>query len=121
MRSRLGLKAETIADLSYLGQARLGLSKLDEAAEVSRQAIALLAEQKNVEEVQQIYLNHFRVLVAQCTPSAGDFLQKAYDAMMSQANHVSYQEKRQAFLDKVKVNQEIIAEVESDPWDIQTA
>jgi class 3 adenylate cyclase/tetratricopeptide (TPR) repeat protein len=121
MRSRLGLKAETIADLSYLGQARLGLSKLDEAAEVSKQAIALLAEQKNVEEVQQIYLNHFRVLVAQSVPSAGDFLQKAYDAMMSQAKHVSDREKRQAFLDKVKVNQEIIAEVESDPWDIQTA
>jgi hypothetical protein len=41
--------------------------------------------------------------------------------MMSQANHVSDQEKRQAFLDKVKVNQEIIVEVESDIWDIQTA
>jgi class 3 adenylate cyclase/predicted ATPase len=121
MRSRLGLKAETIADLSYLGQARLGLGKLDEATEVSEQAIALLAEQKNVEEVQQIYLNHFRVLVAQCDPSAGEFLQRAYDAMMCQANHVSDQEKRQAFLDKVKVNQEIIVEVESDTWDIQTA
>ena len=120
-RSGLGLKAETIVDLSYLGQARLGLGKLDEAAEVSGQAIALLAEQKNVEEVQQIYLNHFRILAAQHDPSAGDFLQKAYDAMMSQAKRIGNREKRQAFLDKVKANREIIAEVENNTYNIQIA
>ncbi len=118
-RSRLGLKAEAIEDLSHLGQARLGLGQLDQAAAASGQAIALLAEQQNVPEVQQIYLNHFRVLAAQNDPAASEFLQKAYEAMISQADRVGDQEERQALLDKVKVNREIVAEVESGAWDIQ--
>ena len=53
-----------IVDLSYSGQAYLELGKLDQALEASRQAIVLLAEQKDVEEVQQVYFSHFRALAA---------------------------------------------------------
>jgi predicted ATPase/class 3 adenylate cyclase len=109
VRSRLGLKAETIADLSYIGQARLGLGNLDAALRASTQAMVLLAEQKSVEEVQQIYLNHYRVLAAQGDPTAGDYWQKAHAAMMEQAQRLPEGEKRQAFLEKVQANQEITA------------
>jgi class 3 adenylate cyclase/tetratricopeptide (TPR) repeat protein len=112
IHSQLGAKAETVVDLSYLGQARLGLDKLDEAAEASGQAIALLAEQKNVEEAQQVYLNHFRVLAARQERSARDFLQEAYNVMARQADCIGDAEKRQRFLEKVKVNREIVAAME---------
>jgi tetratricopeptide (TPR) repeat protein len=109
VRSRLGLKAETIADLSHIGQARLGLGRPEEARQASEQAIALLAEQKNVEEIQQIYLNHYRVLAAQDDPAAQGFWQRAYDAMMEQAARLPEGESRQAFLEKVRVNRQITA------------
>lgn len=109
VRSRLGLKAETIADLSYIGQARLGLGRLEEARQSSQQAMALLTEQKNVEEIQQIYLNHYHVLAAQGDPEARSFWQQAYDAMMEQAARLPEGEPRQAFLDKVRVNRQINA------------
>jgi tetratricopeptide (TPR) repeat protein len=112
IHSQLGAKAETVVDLSYLGQARLGLGKLDGAAEASGQAIAFLAEQKTVEEAQQIYLNHFRVLAARQDPSARDFLQEAHNVMARQAGCISDAEKRQKFLEKVKVNREIVAAME---------
>ena len=107
--SRLGLKAETVADLSFLAQAFLQSGKVDEAAHSSNQAMALLAEQGSVEEVQQIYLNHYYVLAACQEPAANNWLQKAYAAMMSQASHIPEGEKRKAFLDKVSVNQAINA------------
>ena len=72
--TKLVLKAEIIENLSFLGQARLGLGKLDEAVEVSNQAVALLAAQKDVEEVQQIYFNHFLVLSALRDPAAESHL-----------------------------------------------
>jgi class 3 adenylate cyclase/tetratricopeptide (TPR) repeat protein len=109
IHSRLGLKAETIVDLSYLGQARLGLDKLDEALEASDRAMVLLAEQRNVEEVQQVYFNHFRVLAAREDPSAREVLRSAQEAMATQAERIAAQEKRQAFLNQVKVNREIKA------------
>jgi tetratricopeptide (TPR) repeat protein len=109
VRSRLGLKAETIADLSYIGQARLGLGRPEEARQASEQAVGLLAEQRNVEEVQQIYLNHYRVLAALADPEAGGFWQKAHDAMMAQAACLPEGEGRQAFLEKVRANRQIRA------------
>jgi tetratricopeptide (TPR) repeat protein len=120
IRSRLGLKAETIVDLSYLGQACLGLDQLDEAAEASSQAIALLAEQKSTEEMQQVYFNHFRVLAARHDPSAREVLLTAYEAMKEQAGHIADPQKRKTFLEQVQVNQEITAAIESGDGDIQT-
>jgi class 3 adenylate cyclase/tetratricopeptide (TPR) repeat protein len=109
IHSRLGLKAETIVDLSYLGQARLGLDKLDEALEASDRAMVLLAEQKSVEEVQQVYFNHFRVLAAREDPAARELLHSAHEAMAAQAERIAAQEKRQVFLNQVEVNREIKA------------
>ena len=107
--AELGLKAEAILALSYLGQARLGLEDLAGAAEASEQAMALLAEQKSTEEVQQVYFNHYRVLAAQGDPAAAEFLDRAHAAMMDQAGRIGDAEKRRGFLEKVKVNREIVA------------
>jgi tetratricopeptide (TPR) repeat protein len=107
VHARLGLKAEIIMTLSYLAQARLGLGQLDKALEASDQAMALLAEQKNVEEVQQIYYNHFRVLTAHENSSAFEFLQRAQHAMQAQAERIANPEKRHSFLQQVEVNCEI--------------
>ena len=68
-----------------------------------------MAEQKNVGEVQQIYLNHYYVLEANQRTDAETFLQKAYDAMMNQVNRLVNAEEQQIFLEKVKANQEINA------------
>jgi tetratricopeptide (TPR) repeat protein len=109
LHSHLGLKAEVIAELSYLGQACLGQGDLDGAVEASTQAMALLAEQKSVEEVQQVYLNHYRVLAARQDPTARRFLQQAHDAMMDQAGRIGDEDKRRTFLTQVKVNRAITA------------
>lgn len=113
--SRLGLKAETVVDLSYLGQARLGLDRPKEALAASDRAMALLAEQKSVEEVQQVYFNHFRVLDALKDPSAAEFLQAAHETMMAQAEAIIDRRKRQVFLNQVRVNQEIEAALREHP------
>jgi|GEM_PF-380868 len=118
IHSQLGLKAEVVVDLSYLGQAYLALRKLDQAGEISEQAIALLAEQKDVEEVQQVYLNHFRVLATRQEPTAVDFLQQAYTAMIQQAERIDDPHKRQAFLEQSRANQQIAAEVRSGRWQV---
>ena len=107
VRRRLGLKTEIIADLSDLGRTYLGLGQLESALENSEQALALLAEQKNVGEVQQFYLNHYYILQALDDPKAVEFLQRAYQAMQSQAEKIADAEERQVFLANVRVNQEI--------------
>jgi len=107
---RLVLKAETIENLSALALARLGLGKMDEAATLSHRAIKLLATQKDVEEVQQIYLNHYRVLTALKALEAGNYLQQAYNTMVSRANCILDEGARQTYLQGVKVNQEISQE-----------
>jgi class 3 adenylate cyclase/tetratricopeptide (TPR) repeat protein len=116
IHSQLGLSAESIVDLSCLGQACLGLGAVDKAHQASEQAMALLAEQQDVEEVQQVYLNHYRVLAARQDPSAQNLLQQAHNAMMEQAARISDAQMRQVFLDEVRTNQQIRAAMEgSDP------
>lgn len=118
IHSQLGLKAEMVVDLSYLGQAYLELGELEQAARTSDQAMALLAEQKDVEEVQQVYFNHFRVLAARQEPEARRSLQDAYAAMMQQAGRIDDPQKRQVFMDRSLINRQIHSEVESGRWEI---
>jgi predicted ATPase/class 3 adenylate cyclase len=106
-RSRLGLKAEMIADLSFLAQAYLGLEQLEKARDLSQQAIDLLAEQGNVEDLPQIYLNHYRVLKASGETTAVNYLHQAHEAMIQQANQIEDAETRETFLEKARVNREI--------------
>lgn len=116
----LALKAEAIVDLSYLGQARLGLEDLGGALEASTRAIHLLNQQKSATAgVQEILFNHFRVLNAHQDSQTQKFLQKAYDAMRDQARRISDTHERQIFLSQVRVNQEIMAEVHSGVWPIE--
>lgn len=111
LSTRLVLKAETIENLSALSQVKLALGEHEAAAEYSNKAILLLSEQKDVEEVQQIYLNHYRVLSALNDLSAGEYLQEAQDTMVKRANRIEDDEQRRIYLEGVKVNQEIQAQI----------
>jgi hypothetical protein len=109
-----------VADFSYLGQVYLKMGQLSEAAQISGEAVTLLNEHKNVEEVQQIYLNHYHVLTALNDPAAGEYLQKANDAMLTQAMAINDPAKRKIFLEKVRVNRAITAEVVDSDWPIKS-
>lgn len=109
--NKLGLKAEVIENYSYLGQACLGLGRLDEALDLSIKAITLLASQKDVEEEQRIYLNHYLVLKDRGDAEALDYLKQAYEEMMRQAERITDPKDRKTFLEKVRVNREIQAHI----------
>ena len=107
LSKKLELRAEEIETLSALSLARLGQDKIESAASLSKEALDLLAEQKDVEEMQQVYLNHFRVLDAANDPQAIDFLKKAHQTMTERARRIPDEDNRQIYLSQVKVNQEI--------------
>jgi tetratricopeptide (TPR) repeat protein len=109
LSNKLVLRAEHIENLSALSQAKLGLGEVEAAVELSNQATRLLEEQKDIEEVQQIYLNHYRVLAVSKSPNAEKFLQKAHETMISRAKCIENEETRRIYLEQVKVNQEITA------------
>lgn len=112
VHQELKLTAERIADRSWAARALLALARYDEARQASQQAMDWLAEQPNVEEVQQIYLNHYLVLQAQGDPGALFALKQAQQVVQTQAERIADAELRQAFLENVSVNREI-AQVES--------
>ena len=89
---------------SFLGQVYLAMERSDDALAASQKAIDLLAEQKTVEEVQQIYLNHYRVLQAAGSSEAAEALEKGRAAMMEQADAISNMELRETFLERPQVN-----------------
>ncbi len=116
----LALKAEAIADLSYLGQARLGMEELDGALEVSNKAIEMLSQQKTGSAgIQEILFNHFCVLRAHNDDLTEKFLQEAYNAMRNQAKRISDDQERQIFLSQVQINKEIMTEVHGGNWTIE--
>ncbi len=112
INTELVLNAEIVESLSFLGQARMGLGRLDEALEASEKALEKLAQQKDVEEEQQIYLNHYYVLKALNNDQADEFLEKAYQEMQDQAERISGKKDKQKFLTGVMVNQKIAAALE---------
>ncbi|MBN1147161.1 MAG: AAA family ATPase [Anaerolineales bacterium] len=118
LSNKLVLKAENIENLSALSQAKLGLGETETAVELSSQALRLLEEQKDVEEVQQIYLNHHRVLAASENPAAAGYLQKAYETMMNRAKRIENEETRRSYLEQVRVNREIAALLQKAGRDI---
>jgi tetratricopeptide (TPR) repeat protein len=117
LSARLLLKAETIENLSALSQVKLNFGELDAAHELSKRAVCLLESQKDVEEVQQIYLNHYHVLTALQDSSANEYLKEAYDTMIQRADQIEDGGTRCAYLERVRVNQEITAlmQIKSDP------
>ncbi len=104
LSTKLELRAEIIENLSALSQARLGLGEPHTAIELSSTAIKLLSRQKDVEEIQQIYFNHYLVLLACDAPDAIEYLQQAQSVVLERADRISDAEKRQIYLQKVKVN-----------------
>lgn len=113
LHEKLNLNGELIADLSYLGLVYLQMGEKDKALAASQDAITRLADTPNVEEVQQIYLNHYRVLKALNELSAADVLRQADKAVLEQASAIADPDKREVFLTKVRVNREIRAEMET--------
>jgi len=109
---KLVLKAEAIENYSHLSQALLGLGQKQAALEKSTQAIKLLEAQKDVEEVQQITFNHYRILKVIPDPEADNFLQRAHQTMLAQANLITDPKQREDFMKEVVVNQQIAAAVE---------
>lgn len=107
--NKIEMRGEAIDVLSALSLVKLGQSDLDAALAASSQAIKQLAAQKDVEEVQQIYLNHARVLAARNDPSANEYLQKARETMMERAGRLENDEQRRIYLEQAKVNQDIAA------------
>ncbi len=106
---KLALKAEMIENLSQLSQAQVGLGKLEEAVQSSTEAITQLRKQKDVEEGQLIYLNHYRVLNAQGELQAEKQLLKARDMMMEQAQRIHDEAQRRIFLEHAHTNRAIQA------------
>ncbi|MEJ2209753.1 MAG: adenylate/guanylate cyclase domain-containing protein [Anaerolineae bacterium] len=105
----LGLKAEAVVSLSFLGQALLARGDAAAAAAASQQALELLAEQKAVEELQQVHWNHYRVMAALGDEDAArQALAAARDAVLEQAARIGDPEKREAFLHRVTVNRQIL-------------
>jgi tetratricopeptide (TPR) repeat protein len=104
---KLVLKAEQIENLSHLGRALLGLGDLEEAREVSGQAVHRLAAQQDVEEEQAISFNHYRVLQSSGDPAAGEYLAQAAAVMQEQARRIGDAQEREIFLTQVPVNREI--------------
>jgi tetratricopeptide (TPR) repeat protein len=104
---KLVLKAELIENLSHLSQALLGLGEKQHARDTSERTIKLLETQKDVEEVQQIYFNHYRVLHAHHENAADNFLQGAHQIASAQASLIGEPAARQAFLNAVVVNAQI--------------
>ncbi len=109
---KLVLKAESIENYSHLGQALLGLGQKQAALEASDQAINLLEAQKDVEEVQQITFNHYRILKTLNDPYADNFLVRSREIVNEQASLITDPAERQAFTENVLINQQIAAAIE---------
>lgn len=110
---KLVLKAETIEDLSFLGRAEAGLGRREAALEASRQALSLLRTQRDVEAVQAIYLNAYRVLSAFGEAEAEAALAQAYAIVREQAQHLEDETARRRFLEELPVNREILSAARS--------
>jgi tetratricopeptide (TPR) repeat protein len=106
---KLVLKAEWVENLSHLSQAVLGQGNLEGARQLTDQAIQLLERQKDVEEEQSIYFNHYRVLQAQCDPQAGAWKERASATVTQQADRIQEAGLKQVFLEQVRINQQIAA------------
>ncbi len=104
---KLVLKAEQIETLSHLGQALLATQDIPGACDVSNQAIQLLEKQKDVEEQQQVFFNHYRVLKTAGDPQAEEYLQRAAAVMQEQAGHITDPAFQHDFLAQVLVNRAI--------------
>ncbi len=108
-RQELGLKGEALADLSFLSQALLGSGDTAGALQASQQAMDGLTSGIKVEEVQNVYLHHYRVLSQSGQPGAQEALAAARQVVLSQAECIADEHMRERFLSKVKVNREIMA------------
>jgi class 3 adenylate cyclase/tetratricopeptide (TPR) repeat protein len=105
---RLMLSAETIENLSMLSQAELHCGRIESALDTSTRAIMLLASQKDVEEIQRIYLNHYLVLNATEAPDAIAFLQLAREVLAERQGRIADEQSRCNYRERVPVNHAIL-------------
>jgi len=100
-------------DRSYLAACQLEQGKLESAVTLSTQAVAELESHPGGEEVQQIYFTHWRLMQAVGQmPAARDALRKAHQRLQAQADSLTDPAQRAAFLERIILNRQILADWE---------
>jgi predicted ATPase len=95
-----------------LSRRALILSELDQqedAVRDSTQAVEILARGQQLEFPQEIYLNHYRVLLSVDGAKAREALQRAHDLVTERAEQIEDQHLRKSFLENIPINREILA------------
>ncbi len=104
----LGLKADMVAVLSDWGYACAVLSDSETALEYSWRAIKMIkAGQKDVEQMQRVYFQHYRILDNEKRENREKYLQHAYDLIQERAKKISDAKLRRSFLENVSINRAI--------------
>lgn len=108
LRESLGEAGCMVLDRSFLARALLGLGEGRQALALSREALAALqAAEIAVNWEHQVHYNHYLICRAQgLDEEASGSLERAYHVMHALAEEMA-PEPRQAFLERVRVNQEI--------------
>jgi predicted ATPase/class 3 adenylate cyclase len=113
LRRELGLRELATADLATLAAACQAAGKMAQAMDYAHQALAVLDEcgGQGPEYPHQDYFVCYRVLSAAGQEEAASFaLQAAYNQVMASAAKIADPALRQSFLERVRVNREIVQE-----------
>ena len=94
--------------LSRRALIRFELGEQEEAVRDSTQAVEILARGQQLEFPQEIYLNHYRVLLAVDEDQARKALQLAYDLVTERAEQIDDEHLRKCFLENIPINREIL-------------
>lgn len=108
INTELVLNAEVIENLSFLALTISKIGKSDLALETSLLVIEKLNSQKDVEDIQQIYYNHYLILKEHGSEHADSFLEKAFQVVKKQSNDIKNKKDREVFENKVSTNKQII-------------
>lgn len=112
LSEEVGLSHGEIQGLSNQGMAHLSLGNIAQALKCSEKAASLLEERGQIEgSEEEIYFNHFKVLREKGDErKARGYLKRAHDEVRGKATRIKNRKLRNAFLKKVKLNQEIAEE-----------
>jgi tetratricopeptide (TPR) repeat protein len=116
LRQELDMRLNTTDDLATLAAAHLADNDVAEALNCAEQALAILEDcgGQGPEFPQRDYYVCYQVLAAAGQiERAGAALQSAYDLVMARADKITDPALRRSFLEKVRVNREIVQEAES--------
>jgi predicted ATPase/class 3 adenylate cyclase len=113
LRQELDMRLNTTDDLATLAAAHMAIDNVAEALQYAEQALSILEEcgGEGPEFPQRDYFICYQVLAARGQQErAQTALQAAYNLVMARAEKISDLALRQSFLERVAINQEIMAE-----------